>query len=280
MRIDAHQHFWRYSPAEYGWIGDELAALRRDFLPQDLAPLLERHGFDGCIAVQARQSLEESRWLLELCDAHPWILGVVGWVDLRSPALADELDLFADHPRFVGVRHIAQDEPDDEFLLRADFCRGVALLEPYDLAYDVLVYPRQLRAAIGLVERFPQQTFVLDHLAKPPVREGATEPWATQLRELAALPNVSCKLSGLVTEADWVRWTPRALARYLDVALEAFGVERVMFGSDWPVCLVASSWARWLETIEAWLGLLSPDERAAVLGGNAARIYRLELPGR
>jgi L-fuconolactonase len=194
------------------------------------------------VAVQARQSLEETRWLLELAAANPWIVGVVGWIDLRAPDAADQLARFAGDPHLVGLRHIAQDEPDDAFLLRDDFLRGLALLEPRGLVYDVLVYPRQLPAAIELARRHPGQAFVLDHLGKPPARERGREPWATQLRALAACGNVACKLSGLVTEADWERWSPRDLAPYLDVALDAFGIERVLFGSDWPVCTLAASY--------------------------------------
>jgi L-fuconolactonase len=276
MRIDAHQHFWRYTPEEYGWIREQLSPLRRDFLPGDLRPLLERHALDGCVAVQARQSLEETRWLLELAEEHPWIRGVVGWVDLCSDQVAEQLDRFAGHARLVGLRHIAQDEPDDAFLAREDFCRGVALLAERDLAYDILVFPHQLPAAIELVRRFPYQTFVLDHLAKPPVRQRQREPWASQLRELARSHNVACKLSGLVTEADWERWRMADLAPYLEIALDAFGVTRVMFGSDWPVCLLAATYERWCEHLEGWSWMLSESERAALLGGNAVRIYNLE----
>jgi L-fuconolactonase len=276
MRFDAHQHFWRYTPEEYAWITEPLGALRRDFLPGDLRPLLDRHGLDGCVAVQARQTLEETRWLLELAREHPWIVGVVGWIDLCADDAGVQLERLAEDPRLVGLRHIAQDEPDDEFLLRPDFVRGVSLLEPRGLVYDLLVYPRQLPAAIGLARRLPEQAFVLDHLAKPPARERRTQPWAQQLAELARLPNVYCKLSGLVTEADWERWSPRDVTPYLDLALDAFGVERTMFGSDWPVCTLASSYERWYEVFDGWAWMLSPTERAALLGGTAARVYRLE----
>jgi len=276
MRIDAHQHFWRYTPQEYGWISEPLATLRRDFLPSDLRPLLTRHRIDACLAVQARQSLEETRWLLELAREHAWIAGVVGWIDLRAADAGDQIARFTADPRLVGLRHIAQDEPDDGFLLRDDFCRGIAHLARHDVAYDILVYARQLPAAIGLARRFPGQAFVLDHLGKPGVRRREREPWGALMRELAELPNVACKLSGLVTEADWERWKPGDLAPYLNTALEAFGVERVMFGSDWPVCTLAASYERWLAQLEGWSCMLTPAERAALFGGTAARIYRLE----
>jgi L-fuconolactonase len=275
MRIDAHQHFWRYAPEEYAWIGAPLAALRRDFLPSDLQPLLSHNGIDACIAVQARQSLAETTWLLELASEHPWIAGVVGWVDLRSPDAARQIESAARDPRLVGLRHVVQDEADD-FLLREDLGRGLAHLARHDLVYDILIYARQMPAAIQLAERLPAQTFVLDHLGKPAVSKREREPWTTHLRLLAARPNVSCKLSGLVTEADWTRWRPMEVTPYLNTALEVFGVERVMFGSDWPVCTLAASYEQWLELVAGWSSTLTPAERDAVFGTTAARIYGLE----
>ncbi len=275
MRIDAHQHFWRYDAEEYSWISEPLAALRRDFLPEDLQPLLEAHGFVGCVAVQARQSLAESDWLLELADASPIVRGVVGWADLSNPSAEEELARLAAHPRFVGVRHIAQDEPDDGFLERPDFVAGVAKLAAHDLRYDILVYERQLPAAIELASALPEQPFVLDHLGKPKAAAGEREPWAARMCELAQRENVCCKLSGIVTEADWAAWTPAALRPYLDTALEAFGPERLMFGSDWPVCLLAADYPSTYTLVEHWSQQLSPDERDALFGGNAARFYGL-----
>ncbi|MEM7305579.1 MAG: amidohydrolase family protein [Planctomycetota bacterium] len=276
MRIDAHQHFWSYDPVEYAWIGAGMESLRRDFLPDDLAPLLDQRQLDGSIAVQARQSLEETRWLLSLARESERVRGVVGWVDLRSPDVAAELDRLADEPALVGLRHVVQDEPDDEFLLRDDFQRGVAALAGRGLIYDVLIYPRQLPAAVRFVERFPDQPFVLDHLAKPLIRDGAMEPWASLVAELARSPNVSCKVSGLVTEAHWRAWTPEELVPYLDVALEAFGPERLLYGSDWPVCLLASGYGRMFAATEDWAERrLSAQERVALFGGNAARVYGL-----
>jgi L-fucono-1,5-lactonase len=277
MRIDAHQHFWRYTPEEYAWIGAPLAALKRDFLPSDLQPLFAQHGIDACIAVQARQSLAETSWLLELAGEHPWIGGVVGWVDLRAPDAPQQVANAARDPRLVGLRHVAQDEADD-FLLREDFGRGLAHLARHDLVYDVLIYARQMPAAIELAARLPAQTFVLDHLGKPALGRREREPWTAHLRALAAHSNVSCKLSGLVTETDWTRWRPMDITPYLNTALEAFGVERVMFGSDWPVCTLAASYERWLELVGGWSSTLTPAERDAVFGTTAARIYGLELP--
>lgn len=275
MRLDSHQHFWSYSAAGYPWIPPG-SPLHRDWLPEDLAPLLASVGLDGCIAVQARQSLEESRWLLELAERAPIIKGVVGWVDLRGESLGRELAELAElapHPKFVGVRHVVQDEPDDRFLLGEDFQRGIGQLAAHGLTYDLLIYPRQLPAAIELVGRFPNQPFVLDHIAKPPIKEGALSPWCEQIRELAQAPNVMCKVSGMVTEADHGRWQPSDFRQYLDVVLEAFGAERLMFGSDWPVCLLAAGYGEVHRLATNFAAQLSPEEREAFFGGNAARFY-------
>jgi L-fuconolactonase len=275
MRIDAHQHFWHYVPFEYPWIDDTLAPLRRDFLPKDLHPLLAATGIDGCVAVQARQNLEETAFLLDLADRNPYVLGVVGWVDLRGPMARDQIARFARHPRFVGVRHIVQGEPDDRFLLGRQFLDGVALLAEFDLAYDILIYPRHLPVAAEFVERFPSQRFVLDHLAKPEIRSGEIRSWERGLRRLAEHPNVMAKLSGLVTEADWARWTPEGLRPYLDAAFAAFGPDRLMIGSDWPVCTVAGEYGRVMGAVISYLEGRPGAEREAVLGGNAARLWKL-----
>jgi len=276
MHIDAHQHFWIYDRREYDWIDDSMAALRRDFLPADLKPELERNGFQGCVAVQARQTLEETRWLLELAERAPFILGVVGWVDLRSPRLRFELESFAGKSKLVGVRHIVQSEPDERFLLQPDFLRGIAMLEEFDLAYDVLIYTRHLPVATEFVERFPRQRFVLDHMAKPPIKGGALDAWARGIQGLAAFPNVYCKVSGLVTEADWQAWKPEDIRPYLDVAFECFGPSRLMAGSDWPVCTVAAPYARVMNLVKDYLGKYSANEKEAVLGENAAAFWRLK----
>jgi L-fuconolactonase len=275
MLIDAHQHFWIYNRDEYGWIDDSMAALRRDFLPRDLAPELKNSGFQGSVVVQTRQTLEETRRLLELAGESPSILGVVGWVDLRSSAVREQLEDFAQNPKLVGVRHVVQSEPDDRFLLQPEFLRGVSVLEEFDLAYDILIYTRHLPVAAEFVERFPRQRFVLDHLAKPPVRSGEIDSWASGIRRLAAFPNVFCKLSGLVTEADWQSWKPEHMIPYLDVAFETFGADRLMIGSDWPVCLVAASYGRVMDVVRDYLNRHDPATREAVLGGNAQRFWRL-----
>lgn len=272
IQLDSHQHFWTYDAGRYPWI-PQGSALHRDWLPEDLAPLLAKTGLEGSIAVQARQSIEESRWLLELAEQDPSIKGVVGWVDLQSDAVEDELARFARHPKFVGVRHVVQDEPDADFMLRPAFLRGIGRLRQFKLTYDILIFPRQLPAAIELARRFPEQRFVLDHLAKPLIRDGTISPWREQIRELAASPNVWCKVSGMITEADPANWKPLDFKPYLDVVFEAFGEGRLMFGSDWPVCLLAGSYEQAHELVNVYVRSMSGEARGRLFGGNAARFY-------
>jgi len=277
MRIDAHQHFWVYEPREYAWIDGSMSALQRDFLPGDLHPELRRCGFDGCVAVQARQTLEETRWLLELAEEFPFVRGVVGWVDLRDSDLRAVLESLVGSGKLVGVRHIVQSEPDERFLLRPEFLRGIAMLEEYGLAYDILIYTKHLGAAAEFVRQFPRQRFVLDHLAKPPIRSGELKGWERGIRELAKFPNVMAKLSGLVTEADWAAWRPEQITACVDVAFHCFGAERLMIGSDWPVCTVAGTYGRVMEIVMEHVERCTEEERDAVLGGNAARFWRLDV---
>ncbi len=274
-RIDAHQHFWRYDAREYGWIDESLARLRRDFLPLDLEPLLRAAGFDACVAVQARQTLEETRFLLELAERHPFVAGVVGWVDLRSTEVRAQLEGFRGQAKLVGIRHIVQAEPDERFLLRPEFLRGLAVLRDRDLAYDILVYPRHLPAAIEFAERLEGQRLVLDHLAKPEIARGEMRAWERDLRRLARSGHVMAKLSGLVTEADWRAWTPAQVRPYLDVAFDAFGPDRLMIGSDWPVCTVAADYGRTMGLVLEYVRTRPAADQDAVLGGNAARFWRL-----
>jgi len=280
MIVDAHQHFWHYDPHEYDWIDDRMAALRRDFMPADLTPHMAQAGVDATIAVQTRQTIEETEWLLHLAGAHPFIAGVVGWIDLRADdveAVVEELRL---EPRLSGVRHIVQSEPDDRFLLDPAFGRGIAALGQARLPYDILIYPRHLPVAAEFVSRFPSQAFVLDHLAKPEIRSGAIDEWARDLRRLAGAPNVWCKLSGLVTEADWRAWTPEQIAPYLDVAFDSFGAARLIAGSDWPVCTLAADYSRTMALVRDYLGRFTSEEREAVLGGNAQRVYLTGRPAK
>jgi L-fuconolactonase len=276
MRVDAHQHFWRYDGAEYEWIDDSMAGLRRDFLPDDLEVEMTRAGVEAAITVQVRQTLDETRWLLGLADTHRFIAGVIGWVDLQSGQVEAQLSSVAGHPKLLGIRHIVQSEEDDRFLLRPSFCRGVAALQQFELTYDILIYPRHLPTAVEFVGRFPEQPFVLDHLAKPEIRSRAIDTWARELEKLAAAPNVWCKASGLVTEADWHRWQPEDIYPYLDVAFECFGAERLIAGSDWPVCTVAADYSRTMAVMERYLERRPASEREAVLGGNARRLWAID----
>jgi L-fuconolactonase len=255
---------------------DAMDALRRDYLPDELAPLLQGIGFHGSIAVQARQMAIETDWLLELADRSEFIKGVVGWVDLLSPELPGQLEAYSKNPKLVGVRHVVQDEPDDHFMLRPEFRRGMAQLRHLDLAYDLLLFPRHLPVAVKLVAEFAHQPFVLDHIAKPPIRAGQISPWAEEIKKLAEFPNVFCKLSGMVTEAEWKRWRPEDFHRYLDIVIEAFGVERVMIGSDWPVCTLSGDYESTMRIVIDYARQFSPQVREAILGGNCARFYGLD----
>ncbi|HZT24042.1 MAG TPA: amidohydrolase family protein [Verrucomicrobiae bacterium] len=275
MKIDAHQHFWKYNAVEYPWLNGALSTLRRDFLPADLQTEMAAAGMDGVVSVQARQSLAETEWLLDLAARHDFIKGVVGWVELVSPRVKVDLEKWTANPKLKAVRHVVQDEPDERFLWREDFNRGIAALQSFSLAYDILIFERHLPAAIQLVDRHPHQRFVLDHLAKPKIKSGELSPWRENLRELARRPNVWCKLSGLVTEADFKNWTETQLRPYFEIALEAFGPRRLMFGSDWPVCRVACDYRRWHDVVRAWTAGLSRDEQAWIWGRTAAEFYRL-----
>lgn len=276
MNIDAHMHFWRYTRQEYGWIDDTMSPLRRDFLPGDAAPFMREAGMDACVAVQARQTLDETRFLLELAAQHQFIAGVVGWVDLRADDLDDQLAELSLHRKLVGLRHIVQAESDD-FMLREDFRRGAAKLERYGFAYDVLVYARQLPAAIDFAAALPAARLVLDHLGKPDIRGKGFDAWRQDLDRLARLPNVRAKLSGLVTEADWHAWTAEDIRRYIDAALDSFGADRLMIGSDWPVCTVAAPYSQVIDLVRLAISGRTPAERAAVMGGTARTFWNLSL---
>ena len=272
-RIDSHQHFWKYDAQEYPWIGQNMAKLKRDFLPADWLSAQGNPLFQGSIAIQARQSLRETQWLLELANEHDSILAVVGWVDLRAPDVERDLECLSRHTKFAGVRHVVQDEPEDRFMLQPDFLRGIALLESFDLTFDILIYPNQLPAAIELARRFPNQPFVLDHIAKPAIKRNQFEPWAKLICELASCPNVYCKLSGMVTEADWGSWNPSQFKPYLDCVWQAFGPERLMIGSDWPVCLLAGSYSNVMQLVIDDAHARNPTALDGLLGGNAKRFY-------
>jgi len=273
MRIDAHQHFWRYNPERDRWITDEMAPLKRDQLPSHLIPELVSHDFEGSIAVQADQSETETLFLLDLADQYQIIQGVVGWVDLCASNVAERLDFFSRHPKLAGFRHIAQAEPDDRFLVGENFLRGIECLGDFGFTYDILVFERQLPAAIDLVSRFPDQPFVIDHIAKPSVRDKRYLPWAHYLRVIAENRNVCCKVSGMVTENDWQGWRATDFRPYLDLVFEAFGAERLMFGSDWPVCLLAASYSQVVELVADYARQLPISDREKIFGLTAARFY-------
>lgn len=274
--IDAHHHLWRYSPRDYGWITPDMEVLQRNFLPADLDHEMRTVGVEGSIAVQARQSVAETQWLLNLADRASSIQGVVGWVPLAAADLPVVLKRFAGRSKFKGVRHVIQDEPDDDFILREDFNRGVGALLDTGLVYDILIHERHLPQAAAFVARHPRQIFVLDHLAKPRIRNAELQPWRDNLRRLAEHGNVYCKLSGLVTEAHWTTWTLDDLRPYLDAAMDAFGAERLMAGSDWPVCLLAASYKRWWSALHQWCAGLQPQQSEQILGTTARRAYHLD----
>jgi L-fuconolactonase len=275
MIIDAHQHFWNYNPVKDAWITDDMKVIQDDFLPCHLLPVLTENNVDGCVAVQADQSEDETAFLLELASKHDFIKGVVGWTNLCADNLPERLAYYSQFSRLKGFRHIVQGEPDPAFLLREDFCRGVHALAKYYFTYDILVYPKQLSAVEAFVKKFPQQRLVIDHMAKPDFKSGDIQEWGKHMRAIAKEPHVYCKLSGLVTEADWQHWQPAHFAPFLDIALDAFGADRLLFGSDWPVCKLAGSYAQVKQLITDYISRLSVTEQANIMGANAVRFYNL-----
>ena len=276
MLIDAHHHLWKHNDRDYAWMNsDGLGPLRRDFLADHLVQATHSSAVSAAIAVQARQDLAETEWLLDIAANHSLVKGVVGWVPLTSPDLPAVLERFAQHPSFKGVRHVVQDEPDDAFILRDDFNRGVTLLKHLELVYDILIYERHLPQAIEFVDRHPQQVFVLDHIAKPKIKENILQPWADRIRELARRENVYCKVSGMATEADWTSWTAQQLRPYFDLVLEAFGPNRMLFGSDWPVLTLAADYGTWVGAFQTFIADLSPHEQQLISSATARQVYRL-----
>ena len=274
MRVDAHQHFWHYSSEEYDWIDDSMQVLRRDFLPADLAPLIAANGIDVSVAVQARQTEEETAWLLELADSSDIIAGVVGWTDLRAPGLGERLAEYASYPKLKGFRHVLQGE-DNAFMLHPDFVQGVTALYDYGLRYDILVFERQLAAVRTLVGELPPLPLVIDHIAKPDIRNASYADWAEHMTAIARHDNAWCKVSGMVTEADWHNWSQQTFERYLALVFDAFGDDRVMFGSDWPVCTVAADYARVADIVADFVARHCPAAEASVFGGAATAFYGL-----
>jgi L-fuconolactonase len=279
--IDAHQHFWQLNqPFDYGWLAaPQNAPIRRDYLPAHLEPHLHAVPVKRTIFVQTQHNLAENRWALGLAEQYPFIAGVVGWIDLASTACEEQLLEFKRHAKFVGVRHITEDEPDDDFIVRADVLRGLKVLEKHGVPFDLLFYVKHLHHVPALAQHLPTLPLVIDHLAKPHIRERRTDDWLPHLRAAAAFPNVFCKLSGMVTEADWQRWTATDLSPYVQEALACFGPERCLFSSDWPVCELAGSYEQVYHALVEALGPLSKSERELIFGGTATRFYGLSLPG-
>jgi L-fuconolactonase len=275
MVLDTHHHFWKYDPVEFDWITDEMASIRRDFLPPDLKETLASTDVEGVISVQARQTLEETRWLLELAENEDLIRGVTGWVPLMSKDLKNVLDELSENKKLKGVRHVVQGEPDPAFILRDDFNRGIDALKEYQLLYEILIYENQLPATIQFVDKHSNQLFVLDHIAKPGIKFNRIDDWAKNLHELAKRENIYCKISGMVTEADLKNWTPEQLEPYFNVVFKAFGPSRLMFGSDWPVCLSTTTYNAWLALVKSELKRFSEQEQKAVLYDNAIKVYSL-----
>ncbi len=277
MIIDAHQHFWQYNPVTFSWIDESMAAIRQSFLPEDLKELLGKNNVDGTVLVQVNQTMEENDFFLSLADKNPFIKGVVGWVDLQADNLKEQLDSFGSHHKLKGFRHIVQAEQDPSFMQRPHFERGIAMLDSFNYTYDILIYPHQLASATKMVKRFPNQRFVIDHLAKPYIKKGLVEEWKKDMLQIAAYENVYCKISGMVTEADWKNWTIPDLRPYLDAAVEAFGVKRLIFGSDWPVCLLAADYTNVLSITQQYFEAFSVAEKECFFATNAIQFYNLNV---
>lgn len=276
MKIDAHQHFWLYNEKEFDWIDDDMSELKRDFLPEDLKACLTSIHFDGSIVVQARQSLEETKWLLELAQKFDFIKGVVGWVDLCSPDITKQLKQFANNPFLKGVRHVIHDEADDQFMLREEFQRGISVLKDFNLTYDLLLFPEHIPYALQLIEKFPEQLFVLDHIGKPDIKNKEISFWEENLTKLAEYKNAYVKVSGMVTEADWKNWRKEDFKAYLDIVFHAFGPERVMIGSDWPVCTVSDSYEAVMGIVLEYVKQFASGYESQILGETCSRFYSIK----
>lgn len=275
MTIDAHQHFWKYEAIKHKWINDNMSVIRRDFMPSDLKKVYGENGIDGCVAVQADQTLEETNFLLCLSEQHSFIKGIVGWIDLRAKNVNEVLEEYRTHSKIKGFRHVVQGERDHNFLLRPDFMNGISLLERKGYVYDILVFPHQLGAVLEFVKRFPNQKFVIDHIAKPYIKDGFYDGWAIMMTEIAKHENVYCKLSGMITEADFDSWSADQIRPYMNLILEAFGPSRLMFGSDWPVCLVAGNYREVIKLVTDFISKLSLTEQSSIMGSNAIEFYSL-----
>lgn len=275
MIIDSHQHFWIYEAEKHAWIDDDMKVIRQNFLPEDLKLVYQTNGIDGCVAVQADQTLAETDFLLNLAEKNDFIKGIVGWADLRASNIDEVLKQYSQFPKLKGFRHVVQGEADHNFMLRPDFLNGIAALEKYNFTYDILIFPHQLGAALELVRRFSNQKFVIDHIAKPYIKDGFYDGWMGLMKAISEYKNVYCKLSGMTTEADYNNWTPEQIEPYMELVLDAFGANRILFGSDWPVCLVAGNYTKTKELVTNFIAKLSSEEQAAIMGGNAIEFYNL-----
>lgn len=275
LQIDSHQHFWKYDPVEHDWIDDSMQLIRRDFLPADLEPVLKANGFDGCITVQSSQSEHENEFQLSNAEAHDFIKGVVGWVDMRAENVEERLAYYKQFKKLKGFRHVLQGEPQRDFMLRPDFLKGIGLLKKYGFTYDILIFPDQLTYAAGLVSRFPDQSFVIDHIAKPGIKQKQLGDWEKGIKAISAFENVFCKVSGMVTEADWANWKAVDFDPYLDVVVNNFGTKRLMYGSDWPVCKVAADYGDVVGLVKAYFSAFSKTEQQDFFGLNALQFYNI-----
>jgi L-fuconolactonase len=274
-QIDAHQHFWHYNPEKHVWMNEDMGVLKTDFLPKDLAPLLGDCSISGCVAVQASQHEDENTFLLGLANENDFIKGIVGWVDLRDENVEARLAHYQNFSKIKGFRHVLHDEPQRDYMLRPDFMRGVRLLEKYNYTYDLLIFVDQLAYTLDFVKAFPTQKMVIDHIAKPFIKAQVVGEWADYIHQIAAYPNVYCKISGLVTEADWHNWTPTDFEKYLDVIVEAFGIDRIMYGSDWPVCKLAAPYQAQYQLVKNYFSAFSETEQHKFFGQNAISFYNL-----
>jgi L-fuconolactonase len=274
QKIDSHQHFWQYNTVKHDWIDDAMAVIRKDFLPADLQPILQQHTIDGCIAVQADQTEDETNFLLALQQQNDFIKGIVGWVDLRAKNITERLAYYKQFNIVKGFRHVLQGEA-PEFMLQQNFVNGIAALKAFDFTYDILIFPNHLPAAIALVKKFPEQKFVIDHIAKPYIKAGLIGEWKLAMKNIAQYPNVYCKISGMVTEADFQHWKPEDFTPYLDAVVDTFGANRIMFGSDWPVCLVAASYTAMMDIVKDYFSSFSDTEQNNFFGNNASIFYNL-----
>ncbi|GAA4934215.1 amidohydrolase family protein [Algibacter agarivorans] len=275
MIIDSHQHFWNYEPVKHDWIDDNMSVIRRDFTPSDLKKVYDENDIDGCVAVQADQTLAETDFLIQLSNENDFIKGIVGWVDLRNKNVEADLEKYSAFKKVKGFRHVVQGEPDHNFLLRPNFLRGISALKKHDFTYDILIFPHQLGAALEFVKQFPKQKFIIDHIAKPYIKDGFFDGWKVLMSEIAKHENVHCKISGMITEADFKTWTPSQIEPYMNVVLNAFGNKKVMFGSDWPVCLVAGNYKQVKDLVTDFIANLSAAEQADIMGQNAIKFYKL-----